>query len=341
MSHSSLPIGKLPSDLLRDLLGRLPTESKDILLGPGIGLDCAVIQPSGELLVVKSDPITFAMDQIGWYTVQINVNDLATTGALPRWMTVVALLPEENARLWINRIADQLQEACHSLDLVIVGGHTEITHGIDRPILVGTLIGEVSRDRLVTPRGARPGDRLLLTKGVPIEATAILAREFTERLAAGPAELSPADLTTAQNFLYNPGISVLSEARTALEIGGVHAMHDPTEGGLYTALWEMAEASGRTIWVDLTSIPVFPLSRRICNALGLDPLAAIASGALLLAIAPEKSVEVAGAIARSGIECKEIGQFVEEPGPPVVRAGRSINSDLLPRPVRDEIAQLF
>ncbi len=341
MSESSLPIGKLPVDLFKDFLGRLPTESKEILLGPGIGLDCAVIEPSGQLLAVKSDPITFATDQIGWYAVQVNLNDLATTGALPRWMTVAILLPEEDARLWVDRIADQLQKACRSLGLMIIGGHTEITHGISRPILVGTVIGEVSRDELVTPRGARPGDQLLLTKDVPIEATAVLAREFSEQLAEGPAGLSSADLAAAQNFLFDPGISILAEARTALQIGGVHAMHDPTEGGLYTALWEMAEAGGRTIRVDLSAIPVPQLSRRICAGLKLDPLGAIASGALLLAVAPEKGPKIARAIASAGIQCEEIGRFSDEPGPPAVLAGFSTDAKPLPRPARDEIARLF
>jgi len=158
--------------------------------------------------------------------------------------------------------------------VTVIGGHTEITAKLDRPILVGTLIGEVDRERLVTPQGAREGDRILLTKGVPIEATAILAREFPDRARR---VLSAADLRQARAFLYDPGISVLREARIAQQAGQVTAMHDPTEGGLATALWELAESSGRALTIDRRAVPIPPLAARVCQAFGLDPLNAIAS----------------------------------------------------------------
>ena len=341
MPANSLPVGKLPGSLLESLLARLPTHGPQVVLGPGVGLDCAVVETSGRLLVFKSDPITFASDSIGWYAVQVNANDLATTGALPRWLLVTLLLPPAGAPALLDLIGAQLQQACTELGVVVIGGHTEVTYGLDRPILVGTMVGEVSREQLVTPRGAQPGDKLLLTKGVPIEATAILSRELPDRLTAPTNGLSAAELKTAQAFLHQPGISVLREAQLAIQAGQVHAMHDPTEGGLYTALWELAQACQHTLWVDLSTVPVFPLSARICQILNLDPLGAIASGALLLAAPPQEAEKISRAISLAGISCTEIGIVADQAGPPVVRQGFSPDAALLPQPTRDEIAKLF
>lgn len=360
-----LPVGKLPVDLLTKLLDRAPGQDPHLLLGPGVGLDCAIIEAGETLFALKSDPITFATEEIGWYAVQVNANDIATTGAIPRWLLVTLLLPEHGTTPeLVESIAEGLYDACQDIGVAVVGGHTEITYGLDRPIMVGTMIGEVSRANLVTPRGAQPGDRLLLTKGVPIEATAILAREFPDklRMEAGRygskgekksahfhessaqqnlAGLSDTELEQAQAFLYDPGISVLREARIATRTGRVHAMHDPTEGGLYSALWELAQACGRSLCVDVSAVPIPALSTRVCHLLGLDPLAAIASGALLLAVPAGEANKICAAIQAGGILCTEIGHVVEAPGSPAVMQARTEGAQLIPRPERDAIAILY
>ena len=249
-----LPVGKLPLDLLSRLLSQVPVRDERVRIGPGIGLDCAVVEMGDRLLVVKSDPITFASDEIGRYAVQINANDIATTGAQPKWMMVTMLLPEgKTTPELVETIAGQVYAAARSIGVTVIGGHTEITYGLERPILAGTMIGEVDREALITPQGARPGDSILLTKGVPIEGTAILAREIPERLGG---ILSPDEYEQARGFLHDPGISVLGDAQAAIRAGKVTAMHDPTEGGLASALWELADASGCSLEVDLASIPV-------------------------------------------------------------------------------------
>jgi len=362
---SFLPIGKLPADILAKILERTPVDDPRVLLGPGIGLDCAVIEAGDNLLVLKSDPITFATDAIGWYAVQIAANDVATTGAIPRWLLVTYLLPEKKTTPeLIESIQSQLSAACQEIGVSIVGGHTEITFGLERPILVATMIGEVDRDQLITPRGARPGDKLLLTKGVPIEATAILAREFEDRLVdrrnKGKKDITKTaressealgkeffflreeELEEARNFIYRPGINVQREAQIAVRAGRVHAMHDPTEGGIYTALWELAQASGLSLHVDLTSISIPSLSARICKILEVDPYSAIASGALLLAV-PESEVSgISKAIQEAGILCVEIGEAVSESEFPSVwsKTGEGILQPV-PQPSRDAIATLF
>ena len=330
-----LPVGKLPADLLRSVLAQTPQTDSRILLGPNVGVDCAVLDLGERLLVLKSDPITFATADIGWYLVQVNSNDIATTGATPRWLLVTALLPEGSTTPeLVEEIAGQVYAACEASGISVIGGHTEITHGLDRPILVGTLIGEVDREKLVTPGGMLPGDQVLLTKGVPIEATAILANEFPERLGE---VLSETELIAARNYLHDPGISVLRDAQIALEAGRVTAMHDPTEGGLLAALWELAEAGETTLIIDPAAVPIPPLPARICAAFGLNPLATIASGALLLTVPLNDAPAIITALTGAGIPCVAIGQV--ETGPPAVLEAGTDRS--LPRPDQDEIGRVY
>jgi hydrogenase maturation factor len=331
--ESTLPLGKLPFDLLAQVLARAPVQDPRVLLGPGVGLDCAVLDLGNTLLVMKAEPITFVTDKIGWYAVQISLNDIATTGATPRWMLTTLLLPEKSTtESLVMEIGRQVFDACADLGISVIGGHTEITFGLDRPILMSTMIGEVAPGHLVTPRGAQPGDRVLLTKGIPIEATAILAREFPERLSR---YLSPEEIQQAANYLFEPGISVYRDAQIALQSGKVTAMHDPTEGGLAAALWEMAEASGHRFDVDTHKVLVPDLSGRICQVFGLNPLATIASGALLLTASADTTPAVLPALQSAGIPCAEIGTVSE--GEVSVWDGEA----LLPRPTRDEITKVF
>jgi hydrogenase maturation factor len=319
------------------MLAAAPVQDERIMLGPGVGLDCAVLDLGSTLLVFKSDPITFATEEIGWYAVQVNANDIATTGATPVWFLMTLLLPGEgtDASL-VEQISQQVFEACQSIGVSVIGGHSEITHGLERPIVVGTMIGEVSRQDLVTPRGASPGERILLTKGVPIEAISILAREFPDKLSG---LLSPAEIAQARDYLHDPGISVLEDAWLAVQAGTVTAMHDPTEGGLASALWELAEASKLVITIDPGAVLVPDLAWRICQAFDIDPLSAIASGALLLTTPPGDAARICQALEKEGVPCTEIGRV--EKGVPEVWRTTDSGQEMLERPTRDEIARVF
>lgn len=332
MSDPVLPLGKLPADLLATLLSRLPADPR-VVVGPRIGEDAAVIDMGECYLVAKTDPITFATDAIGWYAVQVNANDLATTGATPRWFMATVLLPGGQAdRALAERIFTQITSACAALGITLIGGHTEITYGLERPIVAGFMLGEVEKDRLVTTAGAQAGDAILLTKGIPIEATAIIARERRAELLR---HFDQALVDRAAAYLTAPGISVVPDARAACAAGGVTSMHDPTEGGLATALWEVAEASGRALDLDVAEWPLLEEGRQLCAHYGLDPLGAIASGALLLTVRPEAEAGVRAALGASGISVYRLGQVAA--GPVTVRRRGAI----LPRPARDEIARLF
>jgi hydrogenase maturation factor len=332
-----LPVGKLPPELMSQIISRMPTDDPRVIVGPGIGLDCAVIDLGDRLAVYKSDPITFASDHIGYYLVQVNANDIATTGARPLWLLITLLLPEKTTSPALPAtIMAQIADACAALGVTVIGGHTEITTGLDRAIAIGAMVGEVERDKLISPRGARAGDHVLLTKGVPIEATALLAREFPARLRAA---LSPTELEAAQNYLFDPGIGVTRDARTAIQAGRVTAMHDPTEGGVLSALWELAQASGKTLRVDTQRIPVAPLARRVCGVFGIDPLGAIASGALLMTVTATDAAAIRDSLQRTGIACADIGSVCE--GPARVEQSKAEGYEILSRPEVDEITKAY
>jgi len=334
---NSLPVGKLPPEHLIRILSQAPISDERVILGPGVGLDCAVVEYGDRYLVLKSDPITFATDEIGWYAVQVNANDVATTGAKPSWMLVTALLPEgATSPELVEEISQQLFRACQHMEISVVGGHTEITYGLERPILIATLIGEVERENLITPRGAKPGDQILITKGVPIEATAILAREFPQKLAQS---LETEEINSAKNYLYDPGISVVLEASIAARTGKVTAMHDPTEGGLIGALWELSQACGQAIIFEPDDVPIPTLSREICKIFNIDPLAAIASGALLLTCPPKDAPEIFAALESEAISCALIGKI--ETGSVGLWREKPGGREAIPLPEQDEIAKVY
>jgi hydrogenase expression/formation protein HypE len=333
-----LPPGKLPPDLLRACLAGIDSD-ESVIVGPGIGRDAAAVRLGDRVLVLKSDPITFATSDIGWYLVNVNANDIACMGAQPRWLLVTALLPE-NATTpdLVNEIFDGLRRAAAETGCLLVGGHTEITTGLDRPILVGNMVGEATEAGLLDPTDARPGDAVLLIGGIAVEGTALLASEFADRLAASVDE---ATLDRCRRFLYEPGISVVASARRLRDRIGtaLRALHDPTEGGLATGLHELAEASGCGIAVDGAAIHVYPETEVLCDALGVDPLGLIASGALLAAVADGAVDAALRACERGGVPAARIGELTGDPSTRLLeRAGQT-----MPLPVFavDEIARLF
>lgn len=302
-----LPLGKLKLDLLENLLQKYCLPDERLVVAPRVGEDAAAIDFFDRYLVVKTDPITFTSEAIGWYVIHVNANDLATMGAHPKWLLVTVLLPEgkTNSRL-VEDIFSSISEAAKPLGITLAGGHTEVTRGLDRPIVVGQMLGEVARKKLICTSGARPGDDLLLTKGLAIEATSIIAREKEEELKKN---YSQDFISHCKNFLYSPGISVVKEALLASEIITVHSMHDPTEGGLASGIYEIARAARVGVWVKKEAINIFPETETLCNHFGLHPLGVIASGALLLTTPPGEGKKLISILKREGIECREIGQI--------------------------------
>ena len=331
-----MDIGKLPHDLLAQLISKAKLDPR-VVVGPRVGEDAAVIEFGSMLLVAKTDPITFATDRIGWYAVNINANDVAVMGAEPRWFLATILLPGTAAPRDAAAIFDQILSACEALGISLIGGHTEITSGLDRPIVVGCMLGEVERGSLVTTDGAQVGDLIVLTGGIAIEGTALLAREAAAALrSAGVAEEM---IAFSRNYLIEPGITVVHAARIARGAGQIHSMHDPTEGGLATGLLELAVAAGVGLEVEWESIPILAETEAVCRALGLDALGLIASGSLLLTLDPSDAPAVAASLEAEGIRAVVIGRIVlAEQGLRLRRGGESHD---LPRFARDEVARFL
>jgi hydrogenase maturation factor len=334
----ALPLGKLPPALLGRLLRAQASDDARVVVGPAPGEDAAVLDMGDRYLIATADPITFATDEAGWYALHVNANDLAVRGARPLWFLATVLLPEGHAtEVGVERLFGEIGEACAELGVSLIGGHTEVTAGLPRPIVSGCMLGEVEKDRLVTTGGARPGDVLLLTKGVPLEGAAIIARE---RAAEAERRGVAADVVKrARDFLRRPGISVLPEARAACAAARVHAMHDPTEGGVATACWELAQAADVGLRVDRERIPVLREGRVLCEAFGLDPLGTIASGSLLIAVAPADAPRVLEACRAAGIDCAEIGRVTEaSAGVSLVTGGHARPMPTFPQ---DQITRIF
>lgn len=338
VADDQLPLGKVPNQLLGQLLQRYVSRDERLLVGPGVGHDAAAIALGADrALVVKSDPITFATSDLGWYLVNVNANDLACLGATPRWLMVTALLPEgRTTARSVEALFAELAEACAALDIALIGGHTEITHGLNRPILAGTLLGETARPALVAPGGARVGDQILLTKGIAVEGTALIAGARAAEIAARHGEPF---LERCRAFLREPGISVVRDAEIARANGQVHALHDPTEGGVVTGLRELAAAAGLGLLLDAAALPVYPETARLCADFGLDPLGLVASGALLIAAPPRATPHIIRALLAADIDVAVIGEFTPpEHGLRLRRDGRERDLPTFPA---DEITRLF
>lgn len=329
--------GKLPPPLLADLLAGLVPGS-GVVVGATPGEDAAVLEIPGHLdryLVVASDPVTLS-DRPGEFAAQVNANDIAVMGGEPRWLSASILLPAGSEEADVRAVMDSLSAACRELGVDLVGGHTEITASVSRPVVAATMIGLVAPDDLVTSGGGRPGDQLVLAGPLAVEGTAILAAEHADRLRDSGIETEV--LARASDLLTYPGISVLPAVRAITSATLPHAMHDPTEGGLLSAARELAIASETGLRLDADHVPILPATAAFCRALDLEPLALLASGSLLAALYPSDVPAVVEALREAGIEAAVVGELLPpEEGMVLVRNRRE-----QPMPVieRDELTRL-
>ena len=301
--------GKLPNDLLAGFLAGIAAEDAALLVPPRVGEDVAAVDLDGaELLVAHGDPITLGGDAVGRDAVLVNVNDIAASGADPRWLLATVLLPAGTTPSQALAVLGGLATAAEDAGVTLAGGHTEVTDAVTRPVVSLTALGTLRRAELKDKRSARAGDRVLLTKALAMEGAALLAGELGERLRA--LGMTQGELDTCRDLRER--VSILPEARLARDVAGVRAMHDVTEGGLATALRELATATGRGVLVQRDRVPVSPETKRVCALLGADPLGLIASGSLLICCDPTDAAELAGTLATAGIPATDIGWLTEE-----------------------------
>ncbi len=330
-----LPVGKLPPDLLEVSLAGIAPDDPTVLVGAAIGEDAAAVDVGeSEVLVLASDPITLAADSPARYAVLANANDVATSGATPRWFLSTLLLPTDSSASEVLALARDIQEVCAAYGISLCGGHTEITDAVSRPLVVGMMAGTVVAGRLIAKHRMQEGDRILMTKGVAVEGTGLVAREFPHRLAR--EGMTQAEIVDCAAFLEQMGI--LEEARVARSVAGVTALHDVTEGGLATAVRELGAAGGRRLRVHMDRIPIYAQTARVCSILGIDPLGLIGSGSLLITCSAVDAGSLAAAIAAIGIEIADIGEVLE-PGEGVEAYSEGVPV-AWPYFARDEVSRL-
>ena len=296
-----LRLGKIPIDVLEETVLKMTGKSSvSVVTPPKAGLDFAAVKVGSWYMVVSADPVTGVAEKIGEYAINVSANDVATSGNRPRFAEAVVLLPEGSGREAVRRIGMQMHGAAKKLGVAIVGGHTEVTPGLNRPIVVVTAFSFVKD--YVTSGDAREGDAIMMTKTAGLEGSAVLAGE--RAILGGRVEAET--LRRAAKFLSR--ISVVEEAVAAYGTGFVHAMHDCTEGGVLGAVFEMSRASGLGFELREGSVPVAPETRRICGCLSLDPIRLIGSGSVLLSVQAGKESKVNEAL-RSICRVTRIGEF--------------------------------
>jgi len=306
----TLAHGKIPIDILeRVIFKNLGAKREEVVLGPSAGIDGAVINAGGKSLIVSMDPITGATDRIGWLAVNINANDIATFGVEPSFLLSCMMLPENTDTALIETISNQMNEAAKDLNIAIVGGHCEVTPGISHPIVVCCVMGITERGNYVTAAGAKPNDKIIMTKSAGIEGTAILASDREKQLKNA---MTTSELSKAKTYFNS--ISVVKEAITAYKKGGVNAMHDPTESGVLGGIYEMAAASNLGVDISEEKIPVQAETAKICRHFRIDPLQLVASGALLISAKPAAADKIIESLNQKKVPASIIGQFLKNLG---------------------------
>ena len=306
-------------------------------MGPRVGEDAAVIDFGDKYLIAKTDPITFTAERIGWYAVNINANDVAVMGATPKWFLATILLPEgKTSRKLTDDVFEDIRRACEELGVSLCGGHIEVTLGLPRPIVVGQMLGEVEKDRLVRNDRTEVGDDIVLIGGIAVEGTSVLAREKGDELRR---IFGDDFVNRAKQLLIEPGISVVRAALLAAASAKVNAMHDPTEGGIATGLHELALASDAGMLVHRDRIFAYPETETICEHYRLDPLGVLASGALLMATSSQETPRLLAAMRKARFRCSVIGKAVPKREGIRIKSGERIRR--LPRYDSDELTKIL
>ena len=327
-----MKVGKVSETILkRSIFKQIHTKRDEVLLGAGVGEDCAAMKLApGEVFVISTDPITGTVKDVGMLAIQITANDLASSGAEPVGVMLTVLLPEEIEEEDIREMMRQAEEACARFHIQVMGGHTEVTRAVNQPVISVTGVGKVREDRLVSTAGAKPGQDILVTKWIGIEGTSIIAKEKERELRQ---RFSEAFVETAKGF--DQYLSVVPESQIAVE-HGVSAMHDVTEGGIYGALWEVAEASGIGLEIDLKAIPIRQETVEVCEYFELNPYYLISSGCMLMAA--ERGHDLVRELQAAGIPAVVIGKAVEGKARRIWNGGEE---SYLERPKTDELYKIY
>lgn len=326
-----LPVGKVgPYQLAELVFPELKAEDSRILVGPDVGLDASVVEFREKVLVMSSDPITGAIKNPSWLSVHVNANDVAAMGASPEWFLINLFLPKGTTRKELKNLIKEAGRACGELGITLVGGHTEVTPGIERILISGAMIGEAPQKRWVSAAGSKPNDAIILTKSIAIEGTFILATDREEELKR---ELGFETVRKAQD--YSKNLSIVKDALTAIDVDGVHAMHDITEGGLVGGMHELADASEVGFSLKSEKVSIKKETREICNYFEIDPLRTISSGSLLICAEMKAAPKIIEKLDKNGVPSTKIGRVLQE------KNNRKIDGETVKLPEQDELWKIF
>jgi hydrogenase expression/formation protein HypE len=310
-------------------------DDPDILLGAAFGEDVSLTRVGDEVLVSHVDPIVGAIGDIGWLAVHVACNDIATAGIPPRWLLLLVLVPRMEDEDLLEQIMRDASRAAREIGASIIGGHTGYSAGLSRPLVAVTALGTASGREPVLTGGARAGDQVLVTKGVALEGTAILAQDFAD--VAHNLGLSDKDLAKGRSVMAE--VSVVPEA-LALAENGVTAMHDVTRGGLLETLLEIAYLSEVGIEIEFSRLPIPSIVSRFARAFQFDPLRMISSGTLVVTVPPERTEDVSYALEKLGTAFAFVGQVVEGAGVRVLQDGKTVHYTEI-RCEEDELARMW
>ncbi|MEG0829663.1 MAG: AIR synthase family protein [Anaerovoracaceae bacterium] len=302
-----LKAGKLDSDLLKEIVfDKIKFKRPEVLTRPGIGEDCAVVDFGSYECIMSTDPITAAIGEIGKLSVHISCNDIASNGIQPLGIMLAVMLPVGTTEEEISEMMRQAGEASQALGVEIIGGHTEITPAVNKPVIVSTAIGRGGKGASQHTENMNPGDYIMITKSAGLEGAAIIACDFEDELRE---VLTTEEISKARQLLKD--VSVVAEGVAAGKVG-THGMHDVTEGGVLGAIWEMCQIAntGSEVWID--KVPVEPVTQKICDHFDIDYLRLISSGCMIIMVAPEKKDEMAKAMSDLGIQASYVGMIREK-----------------------------
>ena len=327
-----MKIGKLPEPMLiRSVLKEVEHRRDEVLVGPAVGQDCAVVElGEGEVFVLSSDPITGTTKHIGRHSVHITANDLAASGADPLGIMLTILLTPDTQEGELKEMMRGVERACKELNMEVMGGHTEITQVVKQPLISLTGVGKMKKEKILTTASVKPGQDILITKWIGLEGTSVAAKEKEEELLK---KFAPSFVETAKDF--DQYLSVVPEAKIARD-WSISAMHDITEGGVFGALWEMGSGSGVGLDIDLKKIPIRQETVEICEVLGLNPYILMSSGSMM--IAADDGYGLAEKLKQAGIPAAVVGKATEGKDR-ILRNGE--DTRYLDKPQSDELYKIY
>lgn len=327
-----MKIGKLPEQVLvRSVLKQVKHRREEVLMGPGVGQDCALLAlGEDEAFVMSTDPITGTVKDIGSHCIHITANDLAASGAEPVAVMLTVMLPPNVREIALRKMMEDVERVCRELHMEVIGGHTEITDVVKQPVISVTGVGKIKKNHMILTSGTKAGQDIVVTKWIGLEGTTIIAKEKESRLKE---VFSDGFIQTAKDF--DRFLSVVPESKIAMEYG-VSAMHDITEGGIFGALWEMAEGAGLGLDIDLKKIPVRQETIEICECFGLNPYILMSSGSMM--IAADHGEGLVRKLQEAGIAAAVIGQAVSG-NDRILRNGEEVR--YLDRPQSDELYKIY